>query len=301
MKRGSKEVWTGLFGPGRTQALRTLAITFAVFVIVAGLGVTVKVGDWVPEAFVSVTPTAVGISLVVVLFGCLGAGISASRNGGLLESWLFVLAPLAAWLFVYQYDAAHPLSTVVVVTAVALLTVPFAGTVAHTVGRLAQLHKAGDTWPDSTGPVLRFLIGPSPKRTGQWGLLAATLFIIAVGGVMWDQFPILLFFPFGAIAGAPLLGTGVTLAWVGLAVIPGYRNEGLLSSWVLIFGPIFGGVVTISATDQFMQLPLLVDAATTGVYVLVLALIVSVIGFLLGTFLRRISSSWRNGRQEAST
>lgn len=292
----SEEVQIDLIGSDPRQLRRMLGVAAGLFLGVAGLAVGVKRGGWIPEAFVYVTETAVMVSLASLLIGGVAAGVNAARDGGLLPSWLLVLAPSTAWLLVYHYNPAQPLNTVIVVGILALLIVPLVGTIAHAVGRRAMMRTVDERWQESTGPILHLLIGPDPKRIGQWGVLASILFIGAVGGVALGVVPEVAFFPFGAIGEGLALGAVVTLTWLGLAAIPGYRTGGLVSSWVLIFGPVFGALVTGAATDQFLGLPVLVEATRWVAPALVIALVSGTIGYLLGAAIRRMAILRRHER-----
>jgi hypothetical protein len=236
-----------------------------------------------PNLFAHIHPIAVVTTVSILCAGSLLAVISGSRDGGLLSSCLLVTTPFSSWLVLYYFDAARPASTVILVAILSVLVGPIVGTVSHAVGQLLRTRRTGDEWQDTIGPVVETIVGPTAKRTGYWALFAGILLISATVVVVSRLAPVSVFLPVGAMGESPLLGGIVTGVYVGLTAIPGYRDEGLLSSWLLLFGPVFVGVTAEAVVDQFGSVPILVDAATYGIYGLVLALTVGTSGYVFGS------------------
>lgn len=161
-------------------------------------------------------------------------------------------------------------------------------TVGYVVGRVIRTTGHAESADERPEQILRLLVGSNPSRVGRWLLLAGGLTLASIGFVVLTQpSPFMdLFFPIGVINGRPVVGMVVTLAWIGLAALPAYRGQGLLVSWALVCGPIYGVMVAETQTDEFMQLPLLVDAAQSAIPAVVLTGIISVLGYTAGAVVR---------------
>ncbi|WP_132057028.1 hypothetical protein [Halorussus amylolyticus] len=67
------------------------------------------------------------------------------------------------------------------------------------------------------------------------------------------------FYPLFLLNSRPVAGVGVVIGWVILSGAIGYRQEGLLASWTISFGPLFGGL-----TNSFVARNLCCAGATTS-------------------------------------
>jgi len=152
------------------------------------------------------------------------------------------------------------------------------------------------TWREPSG-LQRILVGFDPRRLIQWGVGGGLLLVVGAGGVVLELLPYwahTVFEAFEVLGEHPVLATVVMLGWFGLAALPGYLREGLLSSWVLIACPVGGATVALSYTDhsilfQFEQVDSTMSAIwefTTGV--ILVAVIDGTVGYFFGVVIRWI-------------
>lgn len=251
---------------------------------------------------------------IFVVLGVLivGGGIAAGNaywNDGLVLSWFLVFGPVFGWLwnwFVQEGSVFFHEAIVPVLWAV--FTALVVGTIGYVIGRIPHGFPSRDTGTESTGWLLRVLVGKNPMRSARWGLLAGVLFVIA-GGLTYVTRPYLslpvegvdlveLFFPPGVLAANTLLGVLTIFAWMGLAMWPAYRNAGLFVSCGLVFGPISGALLIDFVVGGLSSSGPLVDATFALLAALILAVILGTGGFILGIGFRRIMI-WRgNNRRE---
>lgn len=236
---------------------------------------------------------------VLLVGGSLAAG-NAYWNDGVVLSWLLVFAPVVGWLWnVFVQEGNVFFDEAIVPLAWAVFTALVVGTVGYVTGRTVRGVEIRDGQESSTR-VLRTPVGDR-SQVARWGVLAGGLFVVTSSLIYvtrpFVQLPVEgvslfeLFFPTGVIVANILLGTAVILGWSGLASWPAYRNAGLLVSWGVLFGPMFGAILTTFVMGGISGSGPLVDAALAFVAALVFAVILGTVGFLLGTTVRRIQGS----------
>ncbi|QLH82067.1 hypothetical protein [Halosimplex pelagicum] len=160
---------------------------------------------------------------------------------------------------------------------------------------LISAHSPG-TWREPRG-LQRILTGAEPRRLFQWSVAGSILLVMAAGGVVFDLLPYWAYTAFEAFevfGEHPVPATVVMLGWFGLAALPGYRQDGLLASWMLIAGPVGGAAITLNATDQsiIFQWEMLDSTVSTSwvftTNVLGVAVIVGTVGYAIGVTTQQI-------------
>lgn len=290
---GRPELRTALLGRNPSRTL--LALGLAV-----GLGLSVhdaiaRSPEWL-EAMDG--RLYVPVLFVVVVGGAIAAW-NASRNDGIVPSWLLVFAPVLGWLWHVFVQGPVNVERAIVPTAFATLAALVVGTVGYVVGRRIDARAASDARDESSDWLLRLLVGRVPARFSRWGLRAGGLFVLASalvyatrpylrlpieGVVLFD-----LYYPTGALAAA-VLGGVVVLAWTGLAAWPAYRRAGLLASWAITFGPLFGAILTDFLLGGTSGGGPVIDATLAFLAALSFALVLGTGGFLVGAATRRVAA-----------
>jgi len=152
------------------------------------------------------------------------------------------------------------------------------------------------TWREPRG-MQRVLVGSNPRRLIRWGVVGSILLVVAAGGVGLELLPYWAhhaFEAFEVLGEYPVLATVVMLGWFGLAALPGYLREGLLSSWVLIAFPVGGAEVALSETDHSIMFRFeLLDSTASAIWefttgVILVSVIVGTVGYFIGVTIRRI-------------
>lgn len=242
------------------------------------------------------------VAVTLVLGGAIAAG-NAYWNDGMLVSWLLVFGPVCGWLWTV-FVQTRTLSFDVVIVPVGFAA--FAGIVVGTLGYAlgGRLRAADGTEP---GRVLGILVGRNEVEARRWWLVAGGLFVVAIGvigGVGPDrQTPIEgvsvveLFLPLGALSADSLVGVLVVLVWLGVATWPAYRRAGVFASWGIVFGPVFGVVLTAFVLDGISGSGPAMDATLAFVAALVLAVVLGSVGYLLGTVVRSLRGPDERGQQ----
>lgn len=155
---------------------------------------------------------------------------------GLLTSWLLVVLPATSGFLVFFVGGRPPHKTIWNAIAVglfwALVTTLVVGTALFGVIRAGQLLGKQDvTWAE------RFLLGRDRRESGRWllgvGVLSALLFLaLAV------QSPERIAIYEHRVTRNGGIGSGTLLTLTGafslLAMVHGYRNDGLLVGWALV-------------------------------------------------------------------
>jgi len=152
------------------------------------------------------------------------------------------------------------------------------------------------TWREPEG-LQRIIVGPDRQRLVQWGTASGVLLAVAAGGVVLGLLPYWAHTPLEAIevlGNRPVSATVVILGWAFFVSLSGYFRSGLLTSWLLVAGPVSGSTVALSVTDQpiLYEFELLSSpvasawAFTTDVAKV--ALVVGTVGYLLGAVTRHI-------------
>lgn len=129
-------------------------------------------------------------------------------------------------------------------------------------------------------------------------MLIGALFVLA-GGVSYVTGPFLklpiegvslfdLFYPTAVLHANTFLGSLVVLGWIGLAMWPAYRGAGLLISWGIVFGPMFGVILTGFVSGETSGVGPLLDATFAFIAALIFTLILGTGGYLFETGLRRV-------------
>lgn len=251
--------------------------------------------------------------LIVVVVGGAIAASNASWNDGVVPSWLLVFAPVLGWLWHPFVQGPVSFDRVIVPVAFATLAALVVGTLGYVIGRrwAGRAARAGTAEPPEW--LLGVLLGRDTDRTRLWVLVAFALFVIS-GAVIAVTRPFLslpvegvelieLFHPTGVVASDTLLGSVVLLGWLGLAMWPAYRDAGLLVSWGLLFGPMFGAISADFVLGGISGSGPLMDATLAFLAALIYSLVFGTGGFLFGSGLRRMVTWRRDGRggPDAST
>jgi len=152
----------------------------------------------------------------------------------------------------------------------------------------------------SAGWVFQLFVGDALAQARRWGGIAGALFVIsgAVIAVASPSFPLLIdgltllefFWPISIFATNTVVGTIITLGWVGLAMWPAYQNAGLLVSWGLLAAPMWGALVTGMVLYNDPSGGVSVGQPFWFFMFLIIAICLGTLGFILGTGLRRIRS-----------
>jgi hypothetical protein len=242
------------------------------------------------------------VAVTLVLGGAVAAW-NASWNDGLLMSWLFVSGPVCGWLWNgFVQSRTLSLGVVLVPVGFGALAGVVVGTLGYAIGRLLL----GDDGTGSPG-IMDVLVGRDPAEARRWWLTACGLFVIVTGSVVAlgpdSPTPIRgvtlleLVLPLGTVRDNAVIGVFVILGWLGVASWPAYRRVGLLASWGIVFGPIFGAVLTAFVLDGISGSGAAMDATLAVVAALVVAVVLGSGGYLLGTVVRLLFGPDSPGRQ----
>lgn len=301
----SSTVTVALLGSDEKRSIRVLGVALALLLNVYFLTTMAEKRGWL-----SVIDGQIHfvVLFVLVVGGGLAAG-NAYWNDGLALSWLLAFALVFGWLWnVFVQEGTVFFDEAIVPLAWAAFTALVVGTVGYSIGRSLRGFPIRDTEDEPSDWLLRVLVGDDLSRAGRWGIVAGVLFLVA-SGLIYATYPIFLlpvegvtlfelFFPTGVLAASTLLGAIVVLGWMGLAMWPAYRNAGLLVSWGLLFGPMFGASLTDFVLDGISGSGPFVDATFAFLAALIFALILGTGGFVLGRGLRRLISRRRSGHGE---
>ncbi|PSP54722.1 hypothetical protein BRC82_09315 [Halobacteriales archaeon QS_1_67_19] len=289
---------TELFGRDRSRTVVSVGVAIALFAgssLAGGIAESSGVSnDWFARF-----PLAVLASLVAI--GAIAAG-TAYWNGGLVSSWLVAFASPFGWLSNVLVGAkpAFPEGVVAPLGLAGGIAVSF-GTVGYAIGRYIRVRGTENGKNALPDPLLRILLGDEPDQFIRWGTRAGGLFVVAGAliyvtspdtslSVRTFEFPI----PAGGLNAPFVFGTVTIPAWIGTAMWPAYRNEGLLASWLLLFGPFFGAMLTDEVlVGRLTGSGLLVDGVLVLLGTFVLAVALGTVGFVLGSGLRRASENRR--------
>lgn len=298
----TSEVTIALLGAERKRSIQAVGGALVLLQSVSALIALDESREWMAMF-------AGRIHLVVLFVLVAGGGLAAGNaywNSGLLLSWLLVFGLVFGWLWntfvqagtVFFHEAIIPVLWAVFAAVVV-------GTVGYAIGRSLRGSSIDEMEDDPSNWLLRVLLGVDHQQLVRWSLLAGGLFVTSASLIyVTHQFYPLpvegvtlfeVFFAIGALNTNFLLGIVVVLGWLGLAMVPASRSAGLLVSWVLIFGPLFGASMTDWVLEGISGSGPLVDATFALVFALVFALILGTIGFLIGrgarlAFERRRSS-----------
>lgn len=301
----SSEVLIAVLGRNERRSTLAFGVALALFLSVYLLSATAERHGWMDVLDGR-------IYLVVLFVLVVGGGLAAGNaywNDGLALSWLLVFALVFGWLWnVFVQEGPVFFDEGIVPLAWAVFTALVVGTVGYVVGRRPHGFGPQDIQGESSGWLLRVFVGRGPGRSGRWDMLAVGLFAIA-SGLIYVTRPYLplpvenvtlfeLFLVGGVFAANIPLGSIILFGWLGLAMWPAYRNAGLLVSWGLIFGPMFGAILTDYVMDGISGSGPLVDATFAFLLALILALILGTGGFVLGTGLRRLVTRRGDNRRE---
>lgn len=279
-----------LLGRNREQTVLALSLATALFM---GFFVLIPVFKTKGRMTAGLEHLPLVIMLIFVVGGVITAG-NAYWNGGLVGSWLLVFGPVVAWLWHIFVQGAVFLSEAIVPLGWAVVTGLLVGTVGHIIGRRLRTLAPGDTVEKPSVWLFRLLVGHDPRQLVKWAVRAGGLFIVTAGlmyvtlsglslpvaGLSFDE----LFIPVD-IPNNPILTAIIIFGWIGLAMWPAYQNNGLLASWGLLFGPLFGATVTEFVMDT-MTGSLMMDSLLSFLAALIIAVILGTAGFLLGKSLR---------------
>lgn len=288
----SEPIRVGLFGVSRTRSILVLVLA-GVFLLGSFLiGTVARTQGWMEV----LDGRLYVLVMFVLIFGSAVAAANAFWNDGLVLSWLLVFGPVLGWLWIVFVQGPVFFDSAIVPIAWAVFTALVVGTLGYVIGRRRRIdtHVTGDGQSEW---LLGTLIGWDLGQRGQWLIVAGALFVLA-GGLIYATRPFLelpiegvilfeLFYPTGVLVESTLVGTLVVLGWVGLAMWPAYRGAGLLVSWAVVFGPMFGAILTDFVLGGTSGVGPLLDATFAFLAALIFTIILGTGGFLLGTGLRR--------------
>lgn len=128
-----------------------------------------------------------------------------------------------------------------------------------------------------------FFVGRNKRQTKLWGLFAAALLLISLGG-------------FAAIKASGYPDIHLMLWWEGYAAlltlliaVQAFSNGGIVLSWALAFGAVVGVILNhggIALTGEEPELLKLIGLAVAGG--LIAALTLGTLGFAIGTAARKL-------------
>lgn len=285
----ASEIRSALFGQVRHRTFLVSGAAVVLFFVAFSSGTIAETRGW--EVLIHFV-----VLFLLVVGGAVAAG-NAYWNDGLFGSCFLVFCLAFGWLWtVFVQQGTVSFAEAFPPFAWAVFAALVVGTVGYVVGRRLRDPLPRDTGDEPTGWLLGVLVGFHTDRSGIWGPLAIGLFLVA-GGLIYGTRP---FFPLpvegvslievftvvGVFVASIPVGTTVFLGWLGLAAWPAYRNEGLLVSWGLLLGPLFGAIVVDFVTSGMTGNPI-IDATLAFLLALVLAVSIGTCGFVLGRGLRR--------------
>lgn len=292
---------TTLVGRERKHSLVVGGVVLALFGGSFVTGLFLVPSRWIPQGFAQAALIFFGFPIAIGVI----AAANAAWNDGFLLSWLLVFAPVFGWLLSNVAKQAGPvyLNETYFSLGLAILTASIVGTVTYTIGvRRRGVPKGTDGRPAA----LVLLVGDDGTRPAVWAISAGGLFLgAALVTSLTDprQFPITLADVVVGMVGPSLLEKSLGLevtslvfdvivvgGALGLAMWPAVRHAGLLVSWGMLFGPMYGVTVTEFVLGEISGSGPLFDATYAFVLALVGAAILGTIGFVLGRGLRWVGS-----------
>ncbi|SDN01578.1 hypothetical protein SAMN04487949_3173 [Halogranum gelatinilyticum] len=240
------------------------------------------------------------VSLAVVIVGGGLAAIVAYRDGGLLFSCLTVFAPTVAMLlhvFVISPNGSWLTFTGVAI-GFSLVPAVFVGTLGYALGRLLATRDGRLRSEMGDGTATLLLGGDDLARANRYLALSVVLFVAsATTMTLIGPYTTLfgearlyeLFSPFGPVRVYSPLGAGMLFGWVCLAAWPAFRNRGLVVSWLLVFGPMVGGLSSYFVIQQTSGGTVFVNAALGLLMATIMTLALGTVGFVIGVGARVLS------------
>lgn len=280
-----------LLGRDNTRTILSGGVVLALLILsfVAGLLFPLR---WLPEGFALIALVVIGVPVV---FGTIAAA-NASWNGGIVLSWFLVFAPAFGWLMSNAFTQAGPIGIdrIALPLGVAVFAASVVGTIGYAVGRLRVRGTRGAD--EVSDLILRLLVGDESSRPAAWGVRAGVLFF-GTGLLIYLTRPGVplpldeLYFreiliPLEVLDDPFAVAVVVIAGWTGLAMWPAYRKEGLLLSWLVTFGPLFGASLADFVLDGISGSGPLVDASFAFLLALVHTVLIGTCGFVLGRGLR---------------
>lgn len=287
----SESIRVGLLGVSRTRSVHVLVLAGVLLLGSLLLGNVARTQGWMAlldeRLFLLV--------LFVLVAGSAVAAANAYWNDGLVLSWLLVFGPVLGWLWMVFVQGPVFFDVAIVPIAWAMFAALVVGTLGYVLGR--RLDTRGT--PDVTSEwMLGTIVGRDLGRRGQWLAVSSALFVLAVG-LMAATRPFLelpiegvtlfeLFYPTGVLVESTLVGAVVVLGWMGLAMLPAYQRAGLLVSWAIVFGPLFGAILTEFVLGGTSGGWPVLDVTLAFLAALIFTLVLGTGGFILGGALRRV-------------
>lgn len=280
-----------LFGRNRTGTFLGLGFAMMLFIGIFILRGWAEMAEG--ETF-GTLPISDVVFVVVVGGGF--AAVTAFWNDGLLLSWLLVFCPVIAWVWPNFVQGPVFFKAVVHPFALAAVAAILAGTAGYVIGRRIHMKTSLFTEEDPFAWDVRLILGHDPSQLFQWAERACVLLFVSAG-FMYSTRPYIalpiegltlieVFLPIGALNTAPMIGTIVIFGWMGLASWPAYRDNGLLSSWGILFGPIFGATLIDFTIDSMSGSSPIMDFSLAFLAALIIALVLGTGGYILGRGLR---------------
>ena len=284
-----------LLGHDRKRAIVSFGVGLTLFVV-SFLAGSIAESNGLTNDWFARFPLAVLASLVAI--GVLAAG-AAYWNGGLASSWFVAFAAAFGWLSnVLIGEDTALLEGVVAPLGLAGGIAVTLGTVGYAIGRYLRARNTGDGKGALPEPLLRILLGDEPDQLISWRTRTGGLFLAAAASIYVTSPDALfsirtfelveIFIPAGGLYAPFVFGTVAIPGWLAVATWPAYRSEGLLASWLLLFGPFFGAWVTDDVLlGRLTGSGPLVDAVLVLLGAFVLAVVLGTAGFVLGSGLRQ--------------
>lgn len=285
---------TELLGHHRKRTVVSFGVAVTLFVVSFLAGSIAESKGFSNDWFARF-PLVVLASFVAI--GVIAAG-TAYWNDGLVSSWLVAFASAFGWLWQMLVGEETVLSGgVVAPLGLAAVIAVSLGTVGYAIGRYLRTRNTDDAKDALPGPLFRILLGNEPGQLVSWGTRASGLFL-ATAVLIYVTSPdaslavrkfelVETFIPAGGLYAPFVFGTVAIPGWLAVATWPAYRSEGLLASWLLLFGPFFGAWVTDDVLLGRLTSSPLVDAVLVLLGAFILAVVLGTVGFVLGSGLRR--------------
>lgn len=280
------QVTVALLGRDRRRTGVSVGVAVALFVL-SLLGSSIAESSGLTNDWFARFPLAVLGFLVAIAAIAVG---TAYWNSGLVSSWLVAFAPTFAWLWTVLVGekTAFPEGVAAPFGLALAIAIPL-GTIGYAAGRFLRIcTENADAVPE---PVLRILLGDEPDRLVSWGGRAIALFLATALLVYVSTLDGLSAAPVisnGGLSAPFLLGPVAIPVWLALATWPAYRGNGLLVSWLVLFGPFFGTWLTDDVLlGRLTGSGLLVDGVLVLLGSFLLAVLLGTTGYVLGIGLRQ--------------
>lgn len=287
-----------LLGRDTKRSLLLSGVIIALFILSYLGAILVDQSNWMPQGF---SKAILSIAIVAVPLGVMAAA-NAVWNDGYVLSWLLVFAPVFGWLLSNAASQEGPLGVgqIFFSLGIAIFAATIVGTIGYTIGVGLTILSAGENGNVGSGPLLRVFLGDESRDPVRWGIRAGGIFLLT-SFLIYITYPGFelspnrfyfsdLFVPHFGLQDPIVASALVKVGWVALAILPAYRNEGLLISWVFSFGFFYGATLTDFVLNQLSG-SVLLDATYALLLALVFSIIIGTAGYVLGRSLNRFTGN----------